>query len=63
MDIEIEQVIKVLNENYRPYTDRSVCIRPFSLYMVAISQCILPTYDNGVSRNHVGASRVIVIFL
>jgi len=65
MDIEIEHehVIKALNVNYRTYTDRSMCIRPFSLYMVAISQCILAIYDDGVYRDHEGICRVIVIFL
>jgi len=48
MDIEIEHVINALNENYRAYIDRSLCIRPFSLHMVAISQCILTIYDNGI---------------
>ena len=48
MNVEIEHVIKALNENYRTYTDRLVCIRPFSLYVVAISQNILSTYDDGV---------------
>ena len=48
MNVEIEHVIKALNENYRTYTDRLVCVRPFSLYMVAISQNFLSTYDDGV---------------
>jgi hypothetical protein len=48
MNVEIEHVIKALNENYRTYTDRLVCIRPFSLYMVAISENFLGTCDDGV---------------